>query len=57
MDLEKVLDKWIEWEVIFIEEVEVFEGIYKVLYVILESGVVIFKNVLEMEKGFYLFNI
>ncbi|EOB5155222.1 HAD family hydrolase [Listeria monocytogenes] len=57
LDQEKVLDKWIEREATFIEEVEVFEGIHKVLHAIPESGVVTSKNALEMEKGFYPFNI
>ncbi len=44
LDPEKVLDKWIEREATFIEEVEVFEGIHKVLHAIPESGVVTSKK-------------
>lgn len=57
LDEEVILAKWIEREASYIEEVEIFEGIHKVLHAIPESGVVTSKNALEMEKGFYPFNI
>ncbi|WP_271000679.1 HAD family hydrolase [Listeria seeligeri] len=57
LDEERILDKWIEREASFIDEVEVFDGIHKVLHAIPESGVVTSKNSLEMDKGFYPFGI
>ncbi|MBC1355744.1 HAD family hydrolase [Listeria welshimeri] len=57
LDQERVLDKWIEREASFIDEVEVFEGIHQVLHAIPASGVVTSKNALEMDKGFYPFDI